>query len=107
MSELLKRSIETLSSVVNVATGLAHPLDEARAKELFKALYATGEPLTYSAVEAFALANKWSSGHAQTLGELAERIGNGGRVVIKHRRDWGEPTVARLKAEIEFKKETP
>lgn len=43
MSELLKRSIATLSSVVNVATDLSHPLDVARAKEIFKALHAVGE----------------------------------------------------------------
>ncbi|MDX2300219.1 MAG: DUF1889 family protein [Xanthomonadaceae bacterium] len=101
MSELLKRSIEALSASVNVATGLTHPLDESRAKELFKALHAYGEVLTYDQVEELALANRWPERHATDLAELAERIGNGGRVVIKHARKWGEPTVARLKAEIE------
>ena len=100
MSELVERSIKTLSSIVNVATGITHPLDEARAKELFKALRADAEQLTYDAVERLALANGWPERHAKSLAELAERIGHGGRVVIKHPRDWGEPTVARLKAEI-------
>lgn len=58
MSELLKRSVKTLSSVVNLATGLAHPLDEARAKELFKALHAEGEPLTYETIKKFALGTR-------------------------------------------------
>lgn len=102
MSELLRRSIEALSSIVNVSTGLAHPLDEARAKELFKALHAHGEKLTHEAVEQLAIANDWPSRHAQSLAELAEHIGTGGRVVIKHPRDWGEPTISRLKAEIEL-----
>lgn len=100
MSELLKRSIETLSSITNVSTGLAHPLDESRAKELFKALHSCGEQLTYDAIEKMALANQWPERHARSLAELAERIGSGGRVTIKDSRDWGEPTVARLKAEI-------
>lgn len=100
MSELLKKSIKTLSFVVNIATGIVHPLDEARAKELFKALQADGEPLTYDAIKELALANSWPERHAKSLAELAERIGKGGRVVIKHPCDWGKPTVARLKAEI-------
>ena len=100
MSELVNRSIRELTSIVNVATGIAHPLDEARAKELFKALHAEGVPLICAGIEDIALANSWSERHAKSLAELAERIGNGGRVVIKHPRDWGEPTVARLKAEI-------
>jgi hypothetical protein len=101
MSELLRQSIETLSSIVNVSTGIAHPLDDARAKELFKALHAHGEVLSRDQVETFALENHWSQRHAAQLADLAERIGNGGRVVIKNPRQWGEPTVARLKAEIE------
>lgn len=99
MSELLKRSIETLSTIVNVSTGLAHPLDEARAKELFKALHAEGEPLTYEAVRKLALDNHWPDRHANMLAELAQHIGSGGRVVINHPREWGEPTVFRLKEE--------
>lgn len=89
LSELLERSIGVLTSTVNVATGITHPLDEARAKELFKALHAEGVPLTHAAVEALALANGWPERHARSLAELAERIGNGGQVVIKHPRDWG------------------
>lgn len=100
MSELLKRSIKTLSSTVNVATGLTHPLDEARTKELLKALHADGEQLPYETIEELALANSWPERHAKSLAELAEKIGNGSRVVIKHPREWGKPTVARLKAEI-------
>ena len=100
MSELIERSISVLTSTVNVATGITHPLDEARSKELFKALHVEGVPLTHAAVEALALANGWSERHARSLAELAERIGNGARVVIKHPRGWGEPTVERLTAEI-------
>lgn len=104
MSELLARAIQTLSDIVNVSSGLAHPLDEARAKELLKALHARGESLTYDSVKKLALENHWAARHADDLAELAQRIGNGGRVVIKHARNWGEPTVARLMEEIRSKK---
>ena len=100
MSELLKRSIEALSTVVNVSTGLAHPLDDARAKELFKALRIEGESLTYDAVQKLALENHWPERHADSLAELAQHICSGVQVVINHPREWGEPTVSRLKEEI-------
>lgn len=96
MSKLLNDAIKELSAIVNVSTGILHPLDESRAKELFKALYANGEPLTYNEVELLALENKWPSRHAKSLAALAEKIGNKRRVVIKNPSGWGEATVSKL-----------
>lgn len=100
MNPILRKAIETLSHVVNVSTGLAHPLDESRAKELFKALHKQGIPLSSSDVYSAAINNSWSERHAKTLSELAEKIGNGGRVQIKHPKDWGEPTVKKIISEL-------
>lgn len=101
MSDLLKLSIETLSSIVNVSTGFTHPMDNARAKGLLKALHDDGERLTYAEVEQLALANNWPARHATSLAELAERIRKGDRVRVEYDHDWGELTVARIKAEME------
>lgn len=100
MSELLKRSIDLLTVIVNVSTGLAHPLDESRAKELFLALHGEGEELDFEMVKEVAIKCGWSDRHASNLAALAEKIGHGRSVVIKHPRDWGEPAVGRLKLEI-------
>ncbi|MBN8758838.1 MAG: hypothetical protein J0I94_00285 [Thiobacillus sp.] len=100
MSELLKLSIEKLSNIVNLSTGLAHPLDKSRAQELFIALRDEGESLTYEKVRGLAIANHWPDRHADSLAELAQHIGSGGLVNIEHPRDWGEPTVALLKKQI-------
>lgn len=100
MRELIKRCLQSLSVVSNTSTGLAHPLDDARAKELFKALKAEGANLEAGVINAIALELGWPSRHATALAELGERIGRGGRVVIKHHRDWGAPTVAKHKADI-------
>ncbi|WP_022944356.1 DUF1889 family protein [Pseudoalteromonas ruthenica] len=95
---IVKDCIETLSKIVNVSTGLAHPLDDSRAKELFKALHAKGVVLDEDEIYDIAIANGWKDSHAKKLSQLAEKIGNGGRVVIKHPRGWGEPTVEKIMA---------
>ncbi len=100
MNPILKEAIDRLSAIVNVSTGLAHPLDESRAKELFKALHKHGVPLSASDVYSLAVDNSWPDRHAKQLSEIAEKIGNGGRVQIKHPRDWGEPIVKRIISEL-------
>ena len=100
MNPILRKSIEILSSIINVTTGLSHPLDEARAKELLKALHKQSIPLKYDDVYRLAIENHWSEKNAKNIATLAEKIGNGGRVQIKHPRDWGEPTVKKIISEL-------
>jgi hypothetical protein len=100
MNPILRKAIETLSRVVNVSTGLSHPLDESRAKELLKGLHKQGIPLNSSDIYSLAIDNLWTERHARKLSELAEKIGNGGRVQIKHSRDWGEPMVKKIISEL-------
>lgn len=99
--QILKASIDILSGIVNLSTGLAHPLDESRAKELFIALHEKDIPLTRQEVYGLAIENSWPERHAKSLSELAQKIGNGGRVKVSHPRYWGEPTVERVMAELE------
>lgn len=100
MNPILAEAIESLSTVVNTSTGLGHPLDESRAKELFKALHGHGVPLPYQDVYTAAIANAWPERHAKSLAELAERIGKGGRVQIKFPKQWGEPTIKKIIANL-------
>jgi hypothetical protein len=100
MNPILKKAIETLSVVVNKSTGLGHPLDDSRAKELFRALHSHAVPLAYQDVYDLATENAWPERHAKSLAELAEKIGNGGRVQIECPKGWGEATVKEIIANL-------
>lgn len=54
MDPLIGKAQDALSIVCNLTTGLAHPLDESRAKELFVALHARGIPLPRDEIQAHA-----------------------------------------------------
>lgn len=96
--DVLERAIAKLSILVNVSTGLAHPLDDSRAKELFKALRAKGISCSHGDVYRIAVANDWSDRHATALAKLADKIDGGGRVQISHKSGWGEKVVSELLA---------
>mgnify|MGYP003603923458 CR=1 FL=1 len=96
MNPILTKAVEMLSAIVNTSTGLVHPLDESRAKELFKALHSHSVPFPYENVYSLAITNAWPERHAKSLAVLAEKIGGGGRVQIKFPKQWGEPTVKKI-----------
>ena len=85
MNKVLERALEHLSVVINTSTGLAHPLDESTAKELFKYLRELGVVLDYSEVYQWAQEQSWADRHCKEIAGLAEKIGAGGRVVVKHK----------------------
>lgn len=100
MTDLLERAISSLNSGYKGKPTLRHPADVSKAKELFQALHAEGIPLSLPTVLQIAISHGWEHSDATELAQLAERIGLGGRVVIKHRTGWGKRTVAKIKAEI-------
>lgn len=77
MSNIVTEAVKTLSSTTNVSTGLSHPNDMNKAKELFKILHEKGEVILKSDVVDAALAHGWSASSADELGSLAQQIGEG------------------------------
>ena len=75
MDPLVDKALDALSIVCNPATGIAHPLDESRAKELFVALHVRGIPLPRDDIQAHTEALGWAPRHAKQLAELAARMG--------------------------------
>jgi hypothetical protein len=77
MSSTVSNAIDKLSNIVNLATGLVHPNDLNKAKELFLILHQNGEILLKNQIVGFALAKGWSAEDADELGSLAQQIGEG------------------------------
>lgn len=97
MSPLVLEALKSLTARVNLATGLSHYSDESSAKEIFKLLYKESEQLLASEITLWAMENGWKTKDAQQLGELAEKIGSGGRVVVRNKNQWREDIIAQLK----------
>jgi len=77
MSTIIDEAVNTLSDTVNVSTGLSHPNDMNKARELFKILHDNGVVILKSDVESAALSNGWDAVDADQLGSLAQQIGEG------------------------------
>lgn len=100
MSPLLEQALMTLTTRINVATGIEHYSDDSAAKELFKLLHDEGEELVAAEIAAWAIERHWKPKHAEKLGEVAEHIGKGGRVVIRDKDRWPDDIIERLRARI-------
>jgi hypothetical protein len=76
ISPLLEKSIEALTSLTIVNTSLAHPLDRARAQELFRALHDERVPVRHAEI---AQLQPTRAGRRIPLGTLprSARIGQG------------------------------
>jgi hypothetical protein len=97
MSPLVLEALKSLTNRVNLSTGLSHYSDESSAKEIFKLLYKEGESLLASEITPWAMANGWRTKDAQLLGELAEKIGRGGRVVVRNKNQWRDDIISQLR----------
>lgn len=97
MTPLLQEALKTISSSVNISTGLTHPNDKNKVEELFKCLHEEGEVLLANEIEEWAATNGWQKKDANELGTLAQQIGMGKKVVIKGRPWWGEKIIEILK----------
>lgn len=100
MSPLTEQALMTLTMRINLATGLDHYSDDSAAKEILKLLRDEGEYLDGAEITRWAVGRHWKPEHAKRLGELAEHIGCGGRVVVRDKGRWPKDIIERLKERI-------
>ena len=102
MTPLLEKVLEVLNSSVNISTGLSHPNDMNKAKELFKRLHKYEEILLKSEITSWAIEHGWSERHANELGSLAQQIGEGKRVIIRGGPYWNDNIIENLASQIDL-----
>ncbi len=74
-SKVVERALKSLTMMVNVSTGLIHPLDRDRAIQTFEILRDAGEPFTPEEVKAWLVAaGGWKATHAQEAADIAKKI---------------------------------
>lgn len=68
------RALEALTMAINVATGLGHPRDKARADEFLRILRAKGHHDPSGTIKSWAIRHRWSPRGAADLEALAKKI---------------------------------
>ena len=78
-------ALKSLTSSVNLGTGLGHPSDHDAAVWTFRALMEAGVPFDPDEVRAWAASHGWRMAAADELGDFAQRILDGRRIRTRSR----------------------
>ncbi len=71
---VIERALESLSSIVNLSTGLGHPRDKTHASDTLRILRNKGHRAERAGIQSWAIRRGWKPGQAEELAKLAERI---------------------------------
>lgn len=83
----VEEALKSLTSSVNLSTGLGHPSDHDAAVWTFRALKDAGETFSPEEVRAWAAAHNWRLKDAEELADFAQRVLDGKRIKT-HSRPW-------------------
>lgn len=74
LSAPVEKELNTLTAMINLGTGLAHPSDKNRATDSLKNVKALGSNVTSTEIEQWAVKNGWAPRQAETLAKLAYKM---------------------------------
>lgn len=83
MSAVIDKALEYIDSM-NTSSSAPHPVDESRAKEMFKFLKEIDNPVSADDIRSHGAQNGWDSGFTKKMAEWADKVASGGRVMVKH-----------------------
>ena len=73
LGPVVEKELADLTSLINLSTGLGHPLDKKHAEDTFKKLRASGETIGPNDIKNWAIRNGWAPKHADRLAKLASK----------------------------------
>ena len=73
LGPVVEKELADLTSLINLSTGLGHPLDKKHAEDTFKKLRASGETIDPNDIKNWAIRNGWVPKHADRLAKLASK----------------------------------
>lgn len=68
------RALETLTTIINLSTGLVHPRDKQMANEILRILRAKGHGDPSGTIKSWAIRHNWSPTAASNLEALAKKV---------------------------------
>jgi hypothetical protein len=83
LSPLVEKALQLLTEQINLETGLSHPGDRSKAKELLTRLHDAGVSLNVTSITVWAREHGWLDADARDLAELAAKIESGQAVRVK------------------------
>jgi hypothetical protein len=87
------RAMKSLTTSVNLSTGLGHPSDKEAAIGMFRVLTAEGELFEPDQIRAWAVRHGWQPRHARDLAVLAEKFKAGKQVRGGKRKMWRDDVI--------------
>jgi hypothetical protein len=96
LSSLVESALHLLTEEINLETGLSHPSDRNKAKELLTKLHQVGESLDGARIAVWAREHGWLDADARDLAELATQIESGQAVRVKDGPWWPDDILEML-----------
>jgi hypothetical protein len=73
LGPVVEQKLKDLTAVINLSTGLGHPLDKQHAKDTLAKLRSSGERFSPNDIKNWAIRNGWPPKHAEQLAKLASK----------------------------------
>lgn len=97
---MVEKALKAISNSNNLSTGLAHPNDNSRTKEMITKLYNEGEVLNSEEIYKWALANNWTNEGAKDLKDIVDKVNSGKTLRPSQKNMWRENILEIFKEDI-------